>query len=292
MAERERWLNGKREELQKNIIKYDKFIRDNETKRARALKKINEEMVATAVRVKEVDELRGKYNDLLSEKKQSEEEIAKIGKYHQYLEMFVRSRNEDFNDLRDVVQRCTILQKTEEYLVSRKKKLDDGLTQTEHEYEKIRKLRLNTLLSENTRIEVLQKGFESQQDKAKLAQQHADLTQHTLRSDMYALGACLMSIDNIFQRVCKSTVLNLNAKESDVIAQLAQVGNFLEDYRSIVATDARKPWGPSATSTSTSSTSTTPTPSISQQRAAELADVANSKSPTPSALVKTTPKKP
>lgn len=233
IKEREQALTTKREELQRNTIKYNKFIQDNESKEKRALKKANDEMHATSVRGKEADEMHVKVNDLLESKRRVDEELAKISKFHSFLESFSRQRSEDFNDIRDVLQRMQVLQKTADYLFGKKKKLEEEQQKTEYDYERTKKLQLNTILSENTKIEHMQKSYESQAATSKASQYEADRSLQKLRSDIYVVGACLMAVENIFQRVCRTTSTPINAKDTDVMYQLGAIGNFMEDFRHI-----------------------------------------------------------
>jgi hypothetical protein len=201
MEQREAMLEQKREQLQANLVKFNKLIADNETKRTRALRKVADEIANTEAKKKEIEELKSRLNEWMEKRMEITEDIAACSKYYNYLESICRARPDDFNDVRDIITRWQILKETEHTLFERKRELEDKCIELDQQLDKFKKQHFNRMLSANKQRNQMQHTLEYTREETYEAQGEAEYLAQKQREAKFYLGASIMSIQYIYQRV-------------------------------------------------------------------------------------------
>ena len=98
------------------MLKFDKFLKENDSKRARALKKASDERDATRGKDKEIEKLSEEIKVLSTYKDKTQSKLEKYAKYQRYLDKVLEVADE-FQEIREITQRYDTLMATHNNLL-------------------------------------------------------------------------------------------------------------------------------------------------------------------------------
>merc|ERR1711907_400428 len=93
---REQIIKKKDLELQENLIRFNKFLQENDTKRTRAEKKFIEEERKKMEHTEQIEEFKMQLEELKLENDMLNEELNKNQKYQNYLELTCENTGDEF----------------------------------------------------------------------------------------------------------------------------------------------------------------------------------------------------
>ncbi|KAJ1485775.1 hypothetical protein T484DRAFT_1619896 [Baffinella frigidus] len=108
---REEALRKQDLELQQQLIRFNKFLQENDSKTARAEKKAAEEIKLREQKEREIQELTVQAEELTKSKDQKKAELDKNLVYEKYL-LAVLEESDDFVEIQDILKRYQTLQVT------------------------------------------------------------------------------------------------------------------------------------------------------------------------------------
>lgn len=197
---REDGLRRKDLELQESLIKFNKFLQENESKKNRALKRAAEEKKQREIKELEILKLESQLKNKLREESMLKEEVEKNLKYQDYLENIVQTMSKFFPEISDILNRYKTLHKanidlTEKHHVDEAE--NDGI---QAQYISYRKNKENQVLSDSNAIAEMQLIYE--QRKTKTMRVQAELEKVTLDASEKSLelGQVISSVSNILER--------------------------------------------------------------------------------------------
>lgn len=156
---REEALRRKDLQLQESLIKFNKFLQENESKRTRALKRIEEEKKAIAIRE---NEIREKTQELEANREilnQMNNELKRKKKYQLYLEQVQRCTDE-FPDIVDILNRYKTLKSTNDQLVASSRDLLQQGEDLRQHLTTVSKQKHDEILKNNNTLAEKQKDLE------------------------------------------------------------------------------------------------------------------------------------
>ena len=86
LAQRRMELEKKEMQLKESVVKFDKFLKENDAKLQRAVKKAQEEQELQVAKQKEIDRLQGEVKNLTNLKEKLSKKVQKNAKFNKYLE--------------------------------------------------------------------------------------------------------------------------------------------------------------------------------------------------------------
>merc|ERR1719390_82421 len=110
-------LRAKDLQLQHQLIRFNKFLQDNEAKRRRAETRAAEEAVQIKQREEEIEELEQQLEESRRTCAELEEEVARNMKFEEFLER-VKDTCDDYSEIQDLVTRYDTLESANKDLMN------------------------------------------------------------------------------------------------------------------------------------------------------------------------------
>lgn len=205
---REDQLRKRDLELQDSLIKFNKFLQDNESKRNRAEKRAQEKTRQRREKETTIGVLKKKLVEMQMENEELQVKVENHMKFQEYLDQVQQSVPEDYPEISDLINRHKTLSETHG---------DLDRSQAEHEAlsEKKRQMlnsytkeQLSKILTYNNEIARLQKKFEDAETEASRLQHEVDGTIQITAKKTLDMGMILMAVENLLQRsTCKLKLL-------------------------------------------------------------------------------------
>lgn len=93
LAQRRIELEKKEMQLKESVIKFDKFLKENDAKLSRAVKKAEDERELQKSKQKEIERLRSEIETLSVLRDKLQRKVQKHSKFNKYLEQVVKNKN-------------------------------------------------------------------------------------------------------------------------------------------------------------------------------------------------------
>ncbi|CAG2203986.1 unnamed protein product [Mytilus edulis] len=206
LQQRREELERKECDLKEQLLKFDHFLKENDSKKARALKKADEERDSKKHKDKEIEKLKVEKSKLEKDKSKLQEKLDRFKIYHTYMEKVLEA-GEEFGEMRDIIARY------------------DTLTATHEEKD-------NEILSCNNQLSGLQTQLDTAQSEAVKWESAWTHIKNTAATKTLTLGRIKMAARNLYQLVKRHQ--RQSAEEEETHEQLAQIQMFLFDLKDIV----------------------------------------------------------
>ena len=209
--EREEEVLTKQERIRESVLRFEKFVRENDLKRARALKKEREESQLRHQKEAEIVRLREELETLLKRKEEYKGLLDRLGVYDAYLESVLEAST-DFVEINDILMRHgTLLAANEEM----RGVVDDSQTEKE-----LLAQSLTTYTKEITDALLVKQGSvatrQKQAETIKMLNDKLDIEcayrQEAFNARKRTLGEAKMAIANIYLRCLRKGVPAENTK--------------------------------------------------------------------------------
>ncbi|KAJ3138758.1 Cilia- and flagella-associated protein 73 [Physocladia obscura] len=221
LKQRSEELAKKEAQLKESLLKFDKFLKENDAKRNRATKKAIDERKAR-------DQKEGEIQDL---KKQMVSQSVKKDRSGQAVDTFLET-TEEFGEVKDIISRFDTLAATNQELIDRAR-------EAQEKTERNRSLLINSteekntlILNYNNDIAKLQTRLEEAQMRSAKCQLEWDQTLKNATSKTLELGQIKMAVNNLFLIV----KTHLNSKITNTVdtkIQLDKIQQFMLDLNAI-----------------------------------------------------------
>lgn len=202
---REDALRKKDLELQESLIKFNKFLQENESKRNRAVKRANDEVKQRLSKEEEMTRLQAQLMTLQQERDTLKTQVRHHLKYTRYLELVQETVPEDYPEVGDLINRYHTLRETNDDL-SRNQCIHEEESEGKRlEFAAYQKECVNEVLAFNNRIAALQRTLEQEEVQGVRLQHETDATLRGTMQKTLALGQIIMAIGNLLQRCTTGT---------------------------------------------------------------------------------------
>ena len=249
---REDGLRRKDLELQESLIKFNKFLQENESKRNRALKRASEEKKQRELKEKEIEKLEAQLKSKLKEESMMKEEVEKNLKYQDYLENVVQTMSKFFPEISDILNRYKTLRDANSYLIEKHHADEGSNDKLQKEFISFKKFKENQILNESNEIAEMQLKLEKGVTKTMRAQQDIDKLTLEASEKSLELGQIVSSVANILERCEESFRIRHNKphidRSSDKLiglsiaeqcaktkSKLDDIEMFMVDYKEIIS---------------------------------------------------------
>ncbi|XP_053225809.1 cilia- and flagella-associated protein 73 isoform X2 [Podarcis raffonei] len=164
LQQRRKELELKEGQLKKSILKFDKFLKDNDAKRSRALRKAGEEKQQAAQREAEAERLKEEIAHLLSVKEKLQWQLERHKAFPEYLQK-VLEKTEQFQGIPELIAQFQALMATQATLAQRELFGQEAVEEERARLQRYTEERSNQILQQNNRVAELQAQLEQAQTR-------------------------------------------------------------------------------------------------------------------------------
>lgn len=150
--QREESINLKDHEFQSSLVKFNRFLKENEIKKNRAEKKLIEQKKQNQKISKDISKLE-KLQEELEEKllKLKKESVENV-QYTSYLESVKEAQPTSFNEIEDILTRYEVINETHEEVTTKQQKYLNDITKLQKQLEKDEETNEKLILNLSTKI--------------------------------------------------------------------------------------------------------------------------------------------
>ncbi len=248
-----RWEEGLRRkdlELQESLIKFNKFLQENEAKRNRAKKRASDEQRQREQKEIEILELEEKLRTAQKEEAQLKELVEKNLKYQDFMENVVQSMTKFFPEVKDILNRYNTLMSTNADLSDQAQSQEGFVEDNRKSLVTLVKENENEILNKNNAIAEKQVVAEQVGQSTNTLQAEIDHDILEVSKKGKDVGQVLSSVQNILERCEHSFRVrhnkphvqnseNLSEMKLDeqcyrTVAKLDEIAMFMLDYSDII----------------------------------------------------------
>jgi len=205
--ERRHQFEQKQAKMRDQVLKFEKFIQENDAKRDRAEEKARRERKMFEDKCKELQQLMDRIEELEKDQRRLLDELAKKNCYRAYLERIVEETDQGYEEIADVLNRHNTL-------VDANKDLMKHAGEQEKEADELRRILLayktekqNQLLVNNSFFQQLSKQLEFMREQVKVEEGENFHSEDKKKEMSRQSSQVAQAIKNIYTR-CSSTMRN------------------------------------------------------------------------------------
>eukprot|EP00842_Homolaphlyctis_polyrhiza_P004954 jgi/Hompol1/545/HPOL_004240-RA len=233
LTQRREELARKESQLKDSLLKFDKFLKENDAKRMRALKKSMDERKLREQKEGEISSLKVSITDLGLKKDRQSNAVESNLWFQRYLEGVLESGDE-FAEIKDIISRFDTLSATNAELIERARNAQERTERDRQAFLASSEEKNNIILNINNEIARLQSKLEETQSRSTKWQSELDQTLKNATQKSLLLGQVKMATNNLFN-VVKSHLNNRLNSTTDTLAQLDKIGQFIVDLNQITS---------------------------------------------------------
>ena len=195
---REDGIRRKDLDLQESLIKFNKFLRENEAKRIRALKKVEEEIKLSEIKDIEIKELNIQLQHIIQIHDNIKLELDKYITYRDYLDDIVSAGY--FHEVSDITNRYKTLKDTNEYLLNKQSSDVQHSDIYRANQLLLRKSKENQVLNNNNKMIEMRYNLEQYSNTNYILQTNLEKNSTIEVQKVLNLGQIFRSIGHIYDR--------------------------------------------------------------------------------------------
>ncbi|XP_016399488.1 coiled-coil domain-containing protein 42 homolog [Sinocyclocheilus rhinocerous] len=230
LRERDENIKKEEEKLKKSILKYNKFLQENDARRLRALKKAEAERAQIRLKELEIQKLKAENDTLLARKEILEDRVRKAICYQEFLERATIMSGK-FESIGQVIDRLHTLQSINKELLESQTRLEKERESTKLKLiQYINKLRTvllhcnNQLHQQQTQLDSIR--LEAYKWELKLKHFHSTAAKETLQ-----FAQLKATIRNIYQMITHYRRVSVDTE--DTFKQLEMIQKYFQFMRAI-----------------------------------------------------------
>jgi len=232
-AQRRIEIQKKQQMMKERVSKFDKFIKENEAKRRRAIQKYQTELRLKEQKTKEHEILFDQDDTLTKRHKYLEAKLAKYKQQEVYLHRVVDCMPENYLEMSDsmlhsLMDRYKTLSSTNRSLVENVTQMADSLETLRQKFEETIADHDQTRVTINSQLADLQKTQESKGEKNQELEIQLAVLKADFRAQRSEMGQIQMAIENIAEK-CKRRHTGKQLEAMDLETKLGLMKDFLSE---------------------------------------------------------------
>ncbi|KAI9219651.1 coiled-coil domain-containing protein 42 [Blastocladiella britannica] len=232
LAQRRDELARKETMLGESLTKFEKFLKDNDAKRNRAVKKAHEERRQRELKEGEIAKLREMAGQLSKARVRQERMVRQGQHYQRYLESVIEAA-EGFPEIRDLLARYDTLAATNGELLERARDAQDRTERERAAFTQRCEDKNTAILNMNNAIAKLKLRLEDLEAKSAAWQVTIERSMQGATQKSLEVGQIRLATNNLFNLV-KLHLHNRVATTPDTLAQLEKIQMFILDLEELV----------------------------------------------------------
>ncbi|KAF5396083.1 hypothetical protein PHET_10964 [Paragonimus heterotremus] len=233
IQQRRQKLEDKECQLKESLIKFERFFKENDDKRLRALKKLSAERGLQRQRQKEIEALNACNSKLLQKRNKLDSSVKCLSTYRRFLEEIVK-QSEDFNEITEIISRYDALMTNLNDLKERDNAINqiaEDMHVNLHKYKEIKNDEKLTLTNE---LAELRRTLELQQVESRNNEVTWEYARNAAVQRIAELSAAKSAIHNMYCITRLYEKYGEMAKPDDVSSQLNVICAFILDLVKLV----------------------------------------------------------
>ncbi|XP_069038114.1 coiled-coil domain-containing protein 42 homolog isoform X1 [Lepisosteus oculatus] len=234
LQQRREELGQKEEMLKEALLKFDKFLKENDSKQSRAVRKARAERNMARQKDREIKQLSQEIAALQAWRERLEGKVKENAIYWAYL-VSATDKSEKFQEIRELIGRFDTMLSTREQLLQRE---SEGQGRLEEEKQRLRRFvkeRSDLILQHNNQLAALQTQLDQARALALKWESKWNHIQATAAKKTLLLGQIKVVILNLFQMVNKHTQQDSDVSIEDPEGQLDRIQLFTQDLSDILS---------------------------------------------------------
>lgn len=232
IQQRREELERKEYTLKESLLKFDKFLKENDAKKNRAVKKANVERDAKLQRMREIEALSEEAKQLQHDLEAQKIKLTKHMVFQKYMDK-VLERADEFSENKDAILRYDTLVSTHQHLLNREVDNQDRLEREKANLLKFMEEKNNDIMSYNNQLANLQMQLETAQSAAVKWESVWTHIKNTAARQTLLLGRIKMATHNLFMLIHKQ--MRTKAEPSDTTEkQLQKIQIHIKDLTEII----------------------------------------------------------
>ena len=223
----------KQQEIRESVVRFEKFVKEKDAKKARALKKERDELASKKQKEIEIQSLRQELEQLEAKKEEFSTLLDKLIVYEQFLETTLETV-EDFQEIDDILMRNATLMASNQDLADVTKSCAEETDEYRQRLASYTKEMESRVLADTSKIAQFQKSTDRlkfENTKLDELQQYRERAAVDKKRD---LGQALMAIHNIFHRCKKKGIAPLTSESPEELWRvLNYIGQRVQDLGDI-----------------------------------------------------------
>lgn len=215
LAQRRHELERKEQDLKQSLLKFDKFLRENDSKKTRALKKAKEERNIIKQKEQEILNLQKECEVLEVERDRFKKRLEKYTIYQNYLEE-VLDLSDEFSELREIMARYDTLIATHNDLLDREQKNQIIMEKEKQKFHRFTEEKNTEILHYNNQLAQLQTRLDKAQSEAVHWESKWTHIQNTAAKKTLLLGRIKIATHNLYQLVLRHAKSTRSGENEDI----------------------------------------------------------------------------
>jgi hypothetical protein len=252
---REQALRARDIDIQEQLVKFSKFLQDNEAKKNRNLERKAQEASEIMAKEKELKKVQAKCTELQLQSAALTKSVNAKKIYEEFLEKVRNKHSEEFKDIDDILNRYNTLHFHKESMAKTKAELEKEIEELREHTAKYKKSTEDQIFDLETSISNMREDIELRDKRKQEKQKELDGISEKAVSQISELGQILLAIDNIYNRCKKrkdkdqrphhlskdASDDNFDGKVKKALEQLNEVQFNIDDFTCIakVAEEAK-----------------------------------------------------
>ncbi|KAJ3342484.1 Cilia- and flagella-associated protein 73 [Gonapodya sp. JEL0774] len=240
LAQRREELARKEASLKESLTKFDKFLKENDAKRARAIKKAFDEKKLREQKDQEIERLQESVEALGKQRERQIKAVENNQIFQQYLESILETTDE-FGEIKDIIARYDTLSATNLELLERARMAQERNEKLRLEFAKATESKNTVILNYNNQLARLQKKLEDSQGRTAALQNSLDDHSRTAKQKSLLIGQVkisnatrnLRATNNLFALV-RAHLQNRTPASTDTFDQLDKIAQFIADLQVVI----------------------------------------------------------
>ena len=191
-------------EMKDSVIKFEKFIQENDAKRQRAEMRHKEEQRKVAQKEEELKNLKKELKVTEAEREELQNELSKLNRYKEYLDNTVEFA-EDVEDIEDILNRLTTLEQANSDLMKIEAHNEIEMDTVRKERQNFMVETQNHILVQNSKVHQCQNQLEKLKANSKMGRDEEEAKQDRVKDVNRENGQIIMAIRNLYGRCCSAT---------------------------------------------------------------------------------------
>ncbi|EDV28519.1 uncharacterized protein TRIADDRAFT_51517 [Trichoplax adhaerens] len=228
LQQRREELERKEYQLKESLLKFDKFLKENDSKRTRALKKAHEERDLIKSKDKDIIKLIDETQTMIKQRDKMQKKLLKyilylflslVLTYQAYLEK-VLEKTEEYSEIREITARFDTLVATYDDLIERERKNQESTEVEKGRLLKYKEEKNNEVMYYNNKLANLQTQLEKTQSEAAKWATHNlyTLVNKHLKQTPLPLDQTVLQLDKIQLFIMDLTQITQDIKRSEQLA--------------------------------------------------------------------------
>jgi len=232
LQQRREELERKEYSLKEHLLKFDHFLKENDAKRTRAMKKATEEKDLKRVKESEITKLRGESDTFVAAREKVKGRLDRLVVYQKYLEKVIENA-EEFHEIREILSRHDTLTSTHQDLMERDHQNQERIEAEKSKLAKYTEDKNNEILGYNNQLSGLQTRFDKAQSSAAHWESKWTHIKNTAASKTLELGKIKMATHNLYLLVMNRQRGGVRETVDETSEQLDKIQVFIQDLNKI-----------------------------------------------------------